>query len=94
MSGDLKNPKKDIPKGTFWAIGITFLIYLFQAFWFSKNISVDASMDKLILVRNGVTKFPIIVILGIWAATLSSALGSIIAAPRTMQALARDGVLP
>lgn len=94
MSGDLKNPKKDIPKGTFWAIGITFLIYLFQTFWFSKNISVDASMDKLILVRNGVTKFPIIVILGIWAATLSSALGSIIAAPRTMQALARDGVLP
>ena len=32
--------------------------------------------------------------LGVWGATLSSALGSILGAPRVLQALARDGVLP
>ena len=32
--------------------------------------------------------------LGVWGATLSSAIGSILGAPRVLQALARDGVLP
>jgi magnesium chelatase family protein len=34
------------------------------------------------------------ILLGVWGATLSSAVGSILAAPRVLQALARDGVLP
>jgi len=34
------------------------------------------------------------ILLGVWGATLSSALGSILGAPRVLQALARDGVLP
>ncbi|NJN49482.1 MAG: amino acid permease, partial [Alkalinema sp. RL_2_19] len=34
------------------------------------------------------------ILLGVWGATLSSALGSILAAPRVLQALARDRVLP
>ena len=31
---------------------------------------------------------------GVWGATLSSAIGSILGAPRILQALARDGILP
>lgn len=93
MSGDLKNPRKNIPRGTFLAIGITFVIYILQTIWFSLNVDSQTLMsNKLILMS--VTKFPYLIILGIWAATLSSALGSIISAPRTMQALAKDGVLP
>jgi hypothetical protein len=34
------------------------------------------------------------IVLGVWGATLSSAVGSILGAPRVLQALARDGVLP
>ena len=34
------------------------------------------------------------ILLGVWGATLSSALGSILGAPRVLQALARDKVLP
>ena len=34
------------------------------------------------------------ILLGVWGATLSSAIGSILGAPRVLQALARDGVLP
>jgi hypothetical protein len=34
------------------------------------------------------------ILLGIWGATLSSAIGSILGAPRVLQALARDRVLP
>ena len=38
--------------------------------------------------------FPPLILIGVWAATLSSALGSIVAAPRTLQAMARDGIVP
>jgi Amino acid transporters len=34
------------------------------------------------------------ILLGVWGATLSSAIGSILGAPRVLQALALDGVLP
>ncbi|UUV18132.1 amino acid permease [Fusobacteria bacterium ZRK30] len=93
MSGDLTNPRENIPKGTFYAIGVTFLIYTLQIFWFGFNIPVEELIsNKLVLMSK--VNFPIFIIGGIWAATLSSALGSMITAPRTMQALAKDSVLP
>jgi amino acid transporter len=93
MSGDLKNPRRDIPKGTLAAIGVTFTIYLIQIFWLGMNVSVEELLNnKLIIITK--TKFPIFIIGGIWAATLSSALGSMIAAPRTMMALSKDSVFP
>ncbi len=93
MSGDLMNPKENIPKGTFYAIGVTFLIYTLQIFWFGFNIPVEELINnKLVLISKA--NFPVFIIGGIWAATLSSALGSMISAPRTMQALAKDSVLP
>ena len=93
MSGDLKDPRRNIPTGTFYAIGVTFMIYTLAIFWFSFNIPMEELVnDKLILISR--TRFPIFIIGGVWAATLSSALGSMISAPRTMQALARDSVLP
>ncbi|OQY08608.1 MAG: hypothetical protein B6I28_04610, partial [Fusobacteriia bacterium 4572_132] len=93
MSGDLRNPRKNIPIGTFLAIGVTFLIYIFQMLWFEMKISkTELLSDTLILITK--SKFSLFIILAIWAATLSSAIGSLVGAPRTMQALALDGVLP
>ncbi len=93
MSGDLKNPKKSIPKGTLIAIGVTFTIYVLMTFWIGTNVPREKLLeDGKVLLE--ITKFPLLIVGGIWAATLSSALGSMVAGPRTMQALAHDGVLP
>ena len=48
--------------------------------------------DPLIILH--LSRFKSLIIAGIWAATLSSALGGLLAAPRTLQALAKDGVFP
>jgi len=93
MSGDLKEPRKNIPRGTLASVGITFIIYLAQVYWFSRNASLgDLRADTMIMQK--IASVGPIIVAGIWAATLSSALGSLVAAPRTMQALALDGVLP
>ena len=93
MSGDLEDPSRSMPLGTLMAIGVTLIIYIFQAIWFARNVPPELlRSNTAIMMDIARWRFPIFV--GLWAATLSSALGNIMAAPRTMQALARDHVLP
>ena len=60
-------------------------------------LSLHGTPQELItnnLIMQDIALFPMLVLIGVWAATLSSALGSVIAAPRVLQALAFDGVVP
>lgn len=93
MSGDLKDPAKSIPRGTLGAILITALVYITTIVW----LSLHATPDELIannLIMQEIARWPFFILLGVWSATLSSALGSIVAAPRVLQALAYDRVAP
>jgi amino acid transporter len=93
MSGDLKDPGESIPKGAFGAIGVSFLIYCAVALWLA------ASADPQSLVSDGsilqsISRWPELVFLGVWGGALASALGNTLAAPRTLQALAKDRIAP
>ncbi|WP_421762684.1 amino acid permease [Ekhidna sp.] len=91
MSGDLENPKRAIPKGTIAAIVTGFIIYVVLAIFFSLSVSREAlTNDSQILLNTA--WIPELVVAGIWGATLSSALGSILGAPRIMQAIAVDKI--
>ena len=93
LSGDLKNPQKDIPKGTLMAILVGFVIYLSLALLF--YFFVDNQLlvnDYNFLVK--IAWVPFLVIAGIWGATLSSALGGILGGPRILQAVAQDKIIP
>lgn len=93
MSGDLKEPSKSIPLGTIASIAFTSLIYFAAVIWLSLHAGPEELIaDNLIMQRIAVV--PPLILVGVWAATLSSALGSIVAAPRTLQAIAQDGVVP
>jgi solute carrier family 12 sodium/potassium/chloride transporter 2 len=93
LSGDLKEPKKSIPLGTLAATVSGMIIYIFIAYKLSIASSPeDLSTDQLIMSKIAVWG-PIIPI-GLAAATISSALGSIMVAPRTLQALAGDKIFP
>lgn len=93
LSGDLKDPSKNIPRGTIASILVTALIYLAVVVWFAFHSSRDQLLnDNLAMQR--IATWPLLILIGVWASTLSSALGSILAAPRTLQAIARDAVAP
>jgi len=93
MSGDLRNPSKSIPKGTLWAVGVTFVVYLAQLCWLAM-MGEREELQGNSLVMESISIFPPLIIAGLWAATLSSALASLVAAPRTLQALGKDRVMP
>jgi amino acid transporter len=93
MSGDLRDPKRAIPVGTMAAIACGLIIYLGLAVL----LAVRADGDLLRSDYNVLRQLSVdhrLVTLGVFAATLSSALGSMLGAPRTLQALAFDGIVP
>lgn len=93
MSGDLKDPSKSIPKGTFMAVGVGYLIYMLLPIILANRADALTLIDDPFIMRR-ISYWGDALFIGVWGATLSSALGSILGAPRVLQALARDGVLP
>lgn len=93
MSGDLKDAKKSIPVGTILAIVVGLIVYILLAFYFSYTVSPDILVNDSNVLLN-ISFIPELVIAGIWGATLSSAFGSILGAPRILQATAKDRITP
>jgi len=93
MSGDLKNPTRSIPLGTFSAIGVGYLIYMILPVLLAQRADADTLIENPLIMRE-MAWWGDAILIGVWGATLSSAVGSILGAPRVLQALARDGVLP
>src|SRR5690606_1427703 len=93
MSGDLKDPKKSIPKGSIMAIVVGFAAYIFLAFFFSYTVDGELLRNDPQVLLN-ISWIPGLVMAGIWGATVSSALGSILGAPRIWQATAAGKISP
>lgn len=89
MSGDLREPARSIPRGTIAAVAVTALVYASQAFLLAgTRSSVELTEDNLIISK--IALLPILISMGVFAATISSALGSMMGAPRILQSLAKD----
>ncbi len=93
MSGDLKDPRRAIPRGTMGAIIFGLLVYLAIPVFLCLKVDPQLLRDNKMIWME-VALVPQLVVAGVFAATLSSALGSVLGAPRYLQALANDGVVP
>ncbi len=93
LSGDLKNPGKAIPQGVLAAVVVGFVVYMSIPVFLAQAVDPETlRRDSLIWTK--VAIFGPAVLGGLWGAILSSAIGSILGAPRTLQALSDDGLLP
>lgn len=93
LSGDLRNPSRSLPIGTISAILFAYFIYMAITWFLSFRVPMDRlSQDPLIM--QDLASIPALIVVGIWGATLSSALGGLLGAPRTLQAIAEDGMAP
>ncbi|MGB3800223.1 MAG: amino acid permease [Lewinella sp.] len=95
LSGDLQDPGKSIPRGTLAATIGGMVMYLFMAWKLSASAPPEALADTSNLIMADIAwQGWWIIPLGLAAATISSALGSILVAPRTLQAIAADKLFP
>ncbi len=91
MSGDLRDPGRSIPSGTLSAVAFTGVIYLLMTILLSASRSQHLLITDPFVVKS-VALWPALINAGVFAATLSSALGSMMGAPRILQAFARDDI--
>lgn len=88
LSGDLKDPGKSITIGTVTATVAGMIIYIFVAFKLANSATIaELGNEQLIMGKIAIWGF-IVIPIGLAASTISSAIGSVMVAPRTLQALA------
>jgi solute carrier family 12 sodium/potassium/chloride transporter 2 len=92
MSGDLKDPRRNIPVGTLSAVGLSYLVYIgivvLVAFLATPNellTNYNVLIDKAFWAP--------LVLAGLLGATFSSALSSLVGAPRILFALGQNRIL-
>ncbi|QXD15339.1 hypothetical protein GQ464_018415 [Rhodocaloribacter litoris] len=93
LSGDLANPRRSIPAGTLAATLTGMVVYVFIVIKLAFSAPPEALAGNQLIMAEIALWGPIIPI-GLACATLSSAIGSILVAPRTLQALGSDASLP
>ncbi len=93
LSGDLANPRRSIPLGVISATFTGLVVYIAVVAKLALSASPEVlASDQLVMSR--IALWGPIIPIELAAATLSSAIGSILVAPRTLQALGADGILP
>lgn len=94
LSGDLKKPGVSIPLGTTLGTLVGMIIYVFISWKLAASASPEDLINDQLIMSKIAIGGSIVVPLGLAASTISSALGSVMVAPRTLQALAKDRSLP
>ncbi len=93
MSGDLRNPGKSLPLGTFMAVGISILVYFGVVIVFAGVLPNRVLVEDYQAIKQ-VSRYDFLIDAGVIAATLSSAMASFLGGPRILQSLAADKIFP
>ncbi|XP_070340458.1 solute carrier family 12 member 9 isoform X4 [Equus asinus] len=94
MSGELKDPSRAIPLGTIIAVAYTFFIYILL--FFLSSFTCDRCLGRGTLLQEdygffrAISLWPPLVLIGIYATSLSASMSSLIGASRILHALAQD----
>lgn len=93
MSGELKNPRRSIPIGTLSAIALSLVVYLGLAYWLARSATSEELVQNFTVMIDKAAWGPL-VLAGLLGATFSSALSSLVGAPRILQALGQHNIVP
>ncbi len=94
LSGDLAEPQRSIPRGTLAAVLTGLVIYLLVPFLLGFGSDPGSLRSEPLIWAKIAVLGPWLILPGLWGAIFSSAVGSILGAPRTLQALATDRLAP
>nr|XP_042701947.1 solute carrier family 12 member 9-like [Chrysemys picta bellii] len=89
MSGELRNASSSIPRGTIIAVVYTFIIYFLLFLMTSFTCERTLLKEDYGFFRS-INLWPPLVLVGVYAASLSASMSSLIGASRILHALAKD----
>lgn len=99
LSGSLEDPSKNIPDGTLTACWVSTIVYVAMAFICGAvagkgSVSLEKGLVGDYLIMADISCYGPLIYVGIYVATLSSALSALVGAPRVLQSVASDNLFP
>ncbi|XP_060054195.1 solute carrier family 12 member 8 isoform X2 [Erinaceus europaeus] len=93
MGGDLREPATSIPLGSLAAVGISWFLYIVFVFLLGAICTREAlRYDFMIAEKVSLVGF--LFLLGLYISSLASCMGGLYGAPRILQCIAREKVIP
>uniref|UniRef100_A0A8C9WD86 Solute carrier family 12 member 5a n=1 Tax=Scleropages formosus TaxID=113540 RepID=A0A8C9WD86_SCLFO len=93
-SGDLRDAQKSIPIGTIMAITTTSLIFLYGTHTHALFPRFGEAVNGNLVIGTLAWPSPWVIVIGSFFSTCGAGLQSLTGAPRLLQAIARDGIVP
>jgi len=100
-SGDLRDPQASIPIGTISAILTTSIAYFLSVVFFAATVDPLLLRDKYgssiggsMIIGNVAFPHPKVIEIGSLLSTIGAGLQSLTGAPRLLQSIAKDGIIP
>jgi amino acid transporter len=94
LSGDLERPDRAIPRGTIAAVLVGFLVYLIVPIVLAAAATPEQLVADNLIWFDLAGPLAFLVLWGLWGAIFASAVGSMLAAPRTLEAMVDDRIMP
>jgi len=93
MSGSLSRPRHSIPRGILLAWGVSLFVYLVTACWLSAVADADELLTNKTIMISKAAVGPLVLV-GVLCTTVMAAVSNMVAAPRLLQAMAAQRVVP
>ncbi|NWV77915.1 S12A8 protein, partial [Dasyornis broadbenti] len=93
MSGDLQKPATNIPLGSLAAIGTSWFLYMVFVFLLGA-ICTRQSLRCDFMIAEKVSLVGFLFLLGLYISSLASCMGGLYGAPRILQCIAQENVIP
>ncbi|KAM8806923.1 solute carrier family 12 member 8 [Eudromia elegans] len=93
MSGDLQKPATSIPLGSLAAIGTSWFLYMVFVFLLGA-VCTRQSLRYDFMIAEKVSLVGFLFLLGLYISSLASCMGGLYGAPRILQCIAQENVIP
>ncbi|XP_074070809.1 solute carrier family 12 member 8 isoform X2 [Macrotis lagotis] len=93
MGGDLREPESNIPLGSLAAVGISWFLYIIFVFLLGA-ICTRESLRYDFMIAEKVSLVGFLFLLGLYISSLASCMGGLYGAPRILQCIAQEKVVP
>ncbi|XP_076974202.1 solute carrier family 12 member 8 isoform X2 [Tamandua tetradactyla] len=93
MGGDLKEPASSIPLGSLAAVGISWFLYIIFVFLLGAICTREALRYNFLMAEK-VSLVGFLFLLGLYISSLASCMGGLYGAPRILQCIAQEKVIP